>query len=623
MPYIWELPTHPGPFPWSNIVPASSEAGGSFGFTHQKLAENYTGDLRVLPAVTAFVGGGSTALDGLATAAGATTTLAIREVVLGRAVYRYQLLNGSDAESVPEVIRPDDYDAGSNQRVWRLVVPANRNPVAGVPGVAGSFTMDVTGCGLATDPWSMWVRLYVNSRAVNTASLISLSNAGTGAAVTVDVTSGSLVLTAKSATGVTEATATSSGFVARYADAVVDLVLVRVPTSNPSNHDVQLWVNAELVLTVTISSARNYGFTACAPLATNSPEWAVYRATLFNRALSSGDIYRLALQGIEAVSRWGSPSVGYTADFSAGTDSWSALGGGTLAGNLDGLGIPSTDNVLRYTVPASPTGAQAAGKLLSSVFSVGYRLLRVRGKVWLPTTNTGADEVRLSMTSDPYYVDSVRLAGRTAGWVDIDVVLPCREATVRPYFHMAFAAGSGTAIATDTLHLADLTVQQVGALMDADLSFGVGRKVIDRSPNGFHSANSGMGTNTVWTVPPTHGQKSYTVNLPHSAISSSAGSGVLLSLPPNAALLRVELERTVAFDSGITVSIGTSGDDDRYVAATAVDTVGATLASSLVQTVESATAHTTIYPRKSGSTTVGNLRVRVIYELRGSPPPVA
>lgn len=619
MPYIWEHPEHPGPFPWSHVGVFGSEANGAFRFSHKNLAENYTGDLRVLPAVTSLTGGG-TALDGVATASGATVTGAVREVLLGRTVYRYRLVNGADAESVPEVIRPDDYHAGTNNRVWRLLAPVNRTQVAGQPGLAGGYRLNITGCNLDAGLWSAWVRLYVNYRAVNSAALTTLQNAS-GWGVRLNLSAGDLVLTAESEVGVTEATATAAGFVARYADEVVDLVLVRTTTANPSNHEIQLWCNAELLLTVTIAAARAYTFTQFRPINQNSPEWVTYRAVLFNRALGSADIYRLGQRGVEVADRWGQLAVGYTADWSAGVDSWSASGGGTLAGNLDGLGIPSTDNVLRYTLPATPAATQYVARSVSAAADT-YRLCRVTGKVWLPNTNTGADEVRLvTFNLDPYGTDSVRLAGRSAGWVDFDVLVNLRAGTTQLRIHLAFAAGSGTQVEGDTLHLANVTVQQVGVIADADVTFGVGKTVVDRSPNGFHS-NSFSSAST-WTVPASHGQRTLVLNLAHIAVSATAGSTRILDLPPNCALLRVELERTAAFDSGVTVSIGTSGDDDRYGAATAVDATGTTLVSSLVQTVESATAETGIFLCKSGATTTGNLRVRVTYELRGSPPPIA
>jgi len=42
-------------------------------------------------------------------------------VVVGALLYHYDLLAGTDAESAPGVIRPDDYAASTNEKVWRLL----------------------------------------------------------------------------------------------------------------------------------------------------------------------------------------------------------------------------------------------------------------------------------------------------------------------------------------------------------------------------------------------------------------------------------------------------------------------------------------------------------------------
>lgn len=68
--------------------------------------------------ITGLTGGGATNLDGQLTA----------DVPVGRAVrfkvstseYFYRLEAGTDAESSPLVIRPDDYAASTNEKVWRM-----------------------------------------------------------------------------------------------------------------------------------------------------------------------------------------------------------------------------------------------------------------------------------------------------------------------------------------------------------------------------------------------------------------------------------------------------------------------------------------------------------------------
>lgn len=73
-------------------------------------------------AVTALTGGG-TALDGIVTGTTALPTVQTGSLVcieLSTVLSFYELVTGTDAESSPDVIRPDDYASSTNERVWKL-----------------------------------------------------------------------------------------------------------------------------------------------------------------------------------------------------------------------------------------------------------------------------------------------------------------------------------------------------------------------------------------------------------------------------------------------------------------------------------------------------------------------
>lgn len=73
-------------------------------------------------AVTALTGGG-TALDGIVTGTTASQTVQTNSLVcieLSTVLSFYELVTGTDAESSPTVIRPDDYASSTNERVWKL-----------------------------------------------------------------------------------------------------------------------------------------------------------------------------------------------------------------------------------------------------------------------------------------------------------------------------------------------------------------------------------------------------------------------------------------------------------------------------------------------------------------------
>ena len=73
-----------------------------------------------LRGITGLTGGGATNLDGLVTAGGVIPTGTIAILTISTIRYIYELVAGTDVESSPLVIRPDDYAASTNEVVWKL-----------------------------------------------------------------------------------------------------------------------------------------------------------------------------------------------------------------------------------------------------------------------------------------------------------------------------------------------------------------------------------------------------------------------------------------------------------------------------------------------------------------------
>lgn len=78
----------------------------------------------------AFTGGGGsgamataimspTTLDAVATS-GILAGELLATVIIAQTAYTYQLVSGTDAETAPTIIRPDDYNAATNAKVWKL-----------------------------------------------------------------------------------------------------------------------------------------------------------------------------------------------------------------------------------------------------------------------------------------------------------------------------------------------------------------------------------------------------------------------------------------------------------------------------------------------------------------------
>lgn len=73
-------------------------------------------------AITGLTGGGSTNLDGLDTDDDQRPVGSLAMIVVSNELKVYQLQAGTDAESSPTIIRPDDYAASTNEKIWRRVL---------------------------------------------------------------------------------------------------------------------------------------------------------------------------------------------------------------------------------------------------------------------------------------------------------------------------------------------------------------------------------------------------------------------------------------------------------------------------------------------------------------------
>jgi hypothetical protein len=72
--------------------------------------------------IAGLTGGGTGTLDGISTvdlAVGVLLTIAVADEI-----YFYQLQAGTDAESSPSIIRPDDYAGTTNEKVWKRLALA-------------------------------------------------------------------------------------------------------------------------------------------------------------------------------------------------------------------------------------------------------------------------------------------------------------------------------------------------------------------------------------------------------------------------------------------------------------------------------------------------------------------
>jgi hypothetical protein len=105
-------------FPSADQKAALAGSSGTPGSGNKFLTQADRSRVWFLEGVTGLTGGGGTKLDGVSTT-GVNVDLVV--VLIDGSTRRfYQLVAGTDAESSPNVIRPDDYNGVSNAKVWKL-----------------------------------------------------------------------------------------------------------------------------------------------------------------------------------------------------------------------------------------------------------------------------------------------------------------------------------------------------------------------------------------------------------------------------------------------------------------------------------------------------------------------
>jgi hypothetical protein len=98
----------------------SSGTGVIIGVPTTPITSPSANILRVEPTITGLTGGGSTNLDGINTVSGNFPAGICVFIVINNIPNIYQLVEGQEAESLPFVVRPDDYDNQAEKKVWKL-----------------------------------------------------------------------------------------------------------------------------------------------------------------------------------------------------------------------------------------------------------------------------------------------------------------------------------------------------------------------------------------------------------------------------------------------------------------------------------------------------------------------
>lgn len=512
----------------------------------------------------------------------------------------------------------------TNPSTWlsRLDAPTNLEARRrGLPNVSAAVFDGVTSGTRITAPcqdvgtgdFSMWVRVRVPTSVPSNSSVYA---AVSGSATSAFSSAGAFLITQEAngniAVGGYVATVftlviTVSGFISTYGGQIVDLVLTRATVSGTST--LTLYVNGVSVGSSTAAAASTSANSIYFHAGANAgiqPSHTLHRAAFYNRALSLADVAELITNGVNQADMWGTTTPAYSSDFSAGSDSWSLVRS-TVTGNVDSiLGVNDT---LRVVVDSSatathytfrPTGLTAGKRFrLSLDYYVPSGQASVTGIRVLHNTGSVSTQIAIGNTPGSWQTIANQEFISSATRIDINAWNGTSDTFT----------GNGT----DLFYIKNVVAVRIGAVINLDLTPGVGLFFPDMSSNLLHADGFG-GINH--TMPREYGQMTVVKDLLHSDISSTAGTTLLFQLPPNCGIVHVEYDRLTAFDSGTTLEVGTAGSSTRYAALLGSST-GILGAASSSLSSESNSALTPIYVRKSGATTVGRVRVRVTYSIRG------
>ena len=284
-------------------------------------------------------------------------------------------------------------------------------------------------------------------------------------------------------------------------------------------------------------------------------EMILNRCAIHNRALSAAEVYSIAKTGKLPNSfayEWAGAHGGlYTGDYSAGTDSFAAIGG-TASGNIDAIG--GQDNNLRLTLDS----ANSAHQLNAAILPSSNKGVSVEFDYFIPSTNSNLDgfEVRESFAG----VFANEHSATLDAWTRFSASV-VGNGTFRIFATDGGAVTFQDAGGDDVMYVRNLKVTQVGILADFraenfDESTG---KLYDDSSNAFVGVNNGAslvgralpvykpgtftpgltfgGGNTGMTIVASEGNLTRNGNLCHiegmitlSAKGTSTGSAVITGL---------------------------------------------------------------------------------------------
>lgn len=422
---------------------------------------------------------------------------------------------------------------------------------------AASFAIS----SVTTSDISISITILVPTSASTTYPIVQLKTSNTKttevSSFVLSIVSGSLVAQLIGPGATTDWNkATLASFVTNYGGKLVNIVFTRSSTTDT------LYVNGvPQTLTETTNGTAPTWAGSIASLyayfgAQDSTYFSgpIFSATLFNRALSASEVITLANQGVQEPDKWGSLTTAYESTFAAGVTSGYAAVNGTTTGILGP--IDGRSNVLEMD---SGAGTSLITQNTATTFTAGKRY-RVSFYLYIPVANVLGTSVNIRTTGNTSWTSALNATPTKGVWTQYNLEGVNPSALGLRFILRAGLEGSSTITAGDKFYIDDLVVTEIGSILDADLSAGVGYQVPDRSSNKYHGVVSASGTS--WTLAQRRGQLRVSSNT--NGNQQLLGSQVCL--PTNAIITSI-----VGYTTGTpTVYIGNVSGGSQIVASVAM-----------------------------------------------------
>lgn len=291
--------------------------------------------------------------------------------------------------------------------------------------------------------------------------------------------------------------ATITGFVTAWAGQVVDVVVTR------SGNTVKLYVNGTDTAFSEISAgtAPTWGssivsdfFNVGMQSAANIFGDRIYRAVLFNRALSQADVNAVIVNGVAEADQWGTQTAAYSSNFASGADGWSFVRA-TVTGNVDA--ILGVDDTLRIVPDTSPGTTHYIHNTTVPGMATGKRY-RLGFSYYVPGGNAVANGLQMWQGGIAGSVTGV--LNTTGAWTNISPVEFVATSSRLDLLATSSGNTNFTGNGTDALYAKSFVLTRIGALVDLNFRTGTGATAYDNSSNALHGAIVG---GVSWIVPAT------------------------------------------------------------------------------------------------------------------------